>query len=117
MPNTLPPTDSAQRLLEKTRRASRKILVNVGFHAAAVKDRSAAKAMKVAGAFSMQLYLPKTIAPLEGGDGRAIVPGVKAAKEGSLPITVHADNASQIEGAGTVRGFKELARCGPGTAE
>src|SRR3989442_7243519 len=49
MPNTLPPTASVQRLLEKTRRASRKILVNVGFHAAAVKDRSAAKAMETAG--------------------------------------------------------------------
>src|SRR5712691_12690740 len=87
MPNTLPPTDSAQRLLEKTRRASRKILVNVGFHAAAVKDRSAAKAMKVAGAFSMKLYLPKPIAPLEVEDDRAILQALKAAKEASLPVT------------------------------
>src|SRR5437879_2370149 len=73
MPNTLPPTDSAQRLLEKTRRASRKILVNVGFHTAAVKDRRAAKAMKAAGAFSMKLYLPKPIAPLEVEDDLAVV--------------------------------------------
>src|SRR2546428_3614336 len=75
MPNTLPPTDSAQRLREKTRGASRKILVNVGFHAAAVGDRSAAKAMKAAGAFSMKLYLPKPIAPLDVGDERTIVQG------------------------------------------
>src|SRR2546428_10016031 len=64
MPNTLPPTDSAQRLREKTRRASRKILVNGGVHTDAVKERKGAKAMKAAGAFSMKLYLPKPIAPL-----------------------------------------------------
>jgi len=38
MPNSLPPTDSAERLVERTKRASRKILVNVGFHAAALDD-------------------------------------------------------------------------------
>src|SRR5438445_4553382 len=64
MPNTIPPTDSATRLDEKIERARRKILTNVGFHVAAVEDRSAAKAMKAAGAFSMKLYLPKPIAPL-----------------------------------------------------
>src|SRR5437870_13907960 len=61
MPNTLPPTDSGQRLLEKARRASKNILVNVGFHAAAVGDRAEVKTMKMAGAFSIKLYLPKPI--------------------------------------------------------
>ncbi len=117
MPNTLPPTTSAQRLREKTRRASRKILVNVGFHAAAVKDRSAAKAMKVAGAFSMKLYLPKPIAPLEVEDDRAIVQVLKAAKEASLPVTVHAEDAFQIEGTRGTRAFKDLVRSRPGNAE
>jgi dihydroorotase len=117
MPNTLPPTDSAQRLREKTRRASRKILVNVGFHAAAIRDRNAAKAMKAAGAFSMKLYLPKPIAPLDIGDDRAIVQVLKAAKEASLPVTVHAEDASQIEGTRTIRALKELVRSRPGNAE
>jgi len=117
MPNTLPPTDSAQRLREKIRRASRKILVNVGFHAAAVKDQSATKAMKAAGALSMKLYLPKPIAPLDVRDDNAIVQVLKAAKEASLPVTVHAEDASQIEGTGTIRGFKELVRSRPGNAE
>src|SRR2546422_7672562 len=117
MPNTLPPTDSAQRLLEKTRRASRKILVNVGFHAAAVKDRSAAKAMKVAGAFSMKLYLPKPISPLDVEDDRAIVQVLKAAKEASLPVTVHAEDPSHIEGTTRILAFKELVRSRSGNAE
>ena len=117
MPNTLPPTDSAQRLREKTRGASRKILVNVGFHAAAVEDRSAAKAMKAAGALSMKLYLPKPIAPLDVADDHAIVQALRAAKEASLPVTVHAEDASQIEGTREIRAFKELVRSRPGNAE
>ena len=117
MPNTLPPTDSAQRLREKTRGASRKILVNVGFHAAAVGDRSAAKAMKAAGAFSMKLYLPKPIAPLDVGDDRTIVQVLKAAKEASLPVTVHAEDPSQIEDTRRILGFKEFVRSRPGNAE
>src|SRR5438132_8024724 len=110
MPNTLPPTDSAQRLQEKARRASRKILVNVGFHTAAVKDRSAAKSMKAAGAFSMKLYLPKPIAPFEVEDDLTVVQVLKAAKEASLPVTVHADEASQIEGTRRIRTFKDVVR-------
>src|SRR5438445_2377200 len=117
MPNTLPPTDSAHRLREKMRRASRKILVNVGFHTAAVKDRSAAKEMKLAGAFSMKLYLPKPIAPLDVGDDRTIVQVLKAAKEASLPVTVHAEDPSQIEDTRRILGFKEFVRSRPGNAE
>src|SRR6266566_3452756 len=36
MPNTVPPTDSARRLVEKQKVAAQKTHVNVGFHAAAV---------------------------------------------------------------------------------
>jgi dihydroorotase len=117
MPNTLPPTDSAQRLREKTRRASRKIRVNIGFHAAAVANRDAARAMKVAGAFSMKLYLPKPIAPLDVSDDQTIVDILKASKEASIPVTVHAEDAAQIEGTGKIRTFKELVGSRQGSAE
>jgi dihydroorotase len=108
MPNTLPPTDSVQRFQQKESRASRKILVNIGFHTAAVGDRRKAKAMKVAGAFSMKLYLPKPIAPLDVGDDSAVVEVLKAAKDASLPVTVHAEDAAQIETTRGIRTFKEL---------
>jgi dihydroorotase len=117
MPNTLPPTDSARRLREKAGRSSRKILVNTGFHTAAVGDRSAAKAMKVSGAFSMKLYLPRPIAPLDVADDRKIVEVLKAAKDASIPVTVHAEDAAQIEGARNIRTFKELVRSRLGSAE
>ena len=117
MPNTLPPTDSVTRLQQKAIRASRKILVNVGFHTAAVADRRVAKAMKVAGAFSMKLYLPKSIAPLDVGDDRAVVEMLKAAKDASFPVTVHAEDAAQIETTSEIRTFKELVRSRSGEAE
>src|SRR5207249_2425312 len=46
MPNSLPPTDSAERLVERTKRASGKILVNVGFHAAALDDYDKTRAVR-----------------------------------------------------------------------
>ncbi len=117
MPNTLPPTDSVQRLQQKASRASRKVMVNIGFHTAAVGDRRTAKAMKMAGAFSMKLYLPKPIAPLDVGDDGAVVEVLKAAKDASLPVTVHAEDAGQIETTREIRTFKELVGSRPGTAE
>jgi len=117
MPNTLPPTDSGQRLLEKARRASKNILVNTGFHVAAVGDRAAVKTMKMAGAFSIKLYLPKPIAPLDVGDDLTIVEVLKAARQASLPVTVHAEDAAQIEPTGEIRTFKELVGSRQGKAE
>src|SRR5712691_9458500 len=117
MPNTLPPTDSAQRLREKARRASKNILVNTGFHAAAVGDRAAVKTMKMAGAFSIKLYLPKPIAPLDVGDDLTIVEVLKAARQASLPVTVHAEDSARIEPTREIRTFKELVGSRLGKAE
>src|SRR6266568_505906 len=113
MPNTLPPTDSVQRLQQKASRASRKVMVNIGFHTAAVGDRRTAKAMKMAGAFSMKLYLPKPIAPLDVGDDGAVVEVLKAAKDASLPVTVHAEDAGQIETTRENRTFNYLDAAPP----
>src|SRR5256884_4751261 len=65
MPNTLPPTDSAKRLIEKQKVATQKTYVNVGFHAAAVSDAQAIESLAGAGAFSLKLYLPKPIGPVK----------------------------------------------------
>jgi dihydroorotase len=117
MPNTLPPTDSYQRLREKARRASRKILVNVGFHAAAVENPGMVRGMKAAGAVSMKLYLPKPIAPIDVASDHVIFEVLRSAKRASLPVTVHAEEASHIEEARKARTFEELARSRQGIAE
>src|SRR2546426_12177676 len=52
MPNTLPPTDTPRRLVEKEREASKKARVNIGFHVAAVPEAKTTQALARAGAFS-----------------------------------------------------------------
>ena len=117
MPNTSPPTDSAQRLRDKRRRASRKILVNVGFHCAAVTDPGAVSAMKMAGAFSTKLYLPKPIAPIDVTDDYEIVRVLKASKNASLPVTVHAEDPGSFSRAKDIRSTKQMVASRPGEAE
>ncbi|HZY46693.1 MAG TPA: dihydroorotase family protein [Candidatus Bathyarchaeia archaeon] len=117
MPNTEPPTDSANRLLEKAERASRAIVVNVGFHSAAVEEQDAAMAMRVAGSFSMKLYLPKPIAPLDVLDDNVIANMLEAARRASLPVTVHAEDATQFDESKKSRTIRELAKSRPEDAE
>jgi len=97
--------------------ASRKIQVNVGFHTAAVGDRTAAEAMKAAGAFSMKLYLPKPIAPLDVENDLAVIQVLKAAKEASLPVTVHAEDATKIPATPKHETFRDMVMSRRGIAE
>ena len=117
MPNSLPPTDSAERLVERARRASRKILVNVGFHAAALDDYDEVSAMKAAGALSMKLYLPNPIAPLDVDDDKVVVRVLSAAKRAPLLLTVHAEDLTKLPRTREIETFAELVRLRRGSAE
>ena len=117
MPNSLPPTDSAERLVERTKRASGKILVNVGFHAAALDDYDKVRAVKAAGAFSMKLYLPSPIAPLDVNDDKVVVRVLSAAKRTPLLLTVHAEDQTKLPRTREIETFAELVRLRRGNAE
>jgi len=109
MPNTVPPTDSASRLIEKQEVAAQKIYVNVGFHAAAVSDPHEIDALAGAGAFSLKLYLPKPIAPFDVENDRVIEKMMSAAARVNTPLTVHAEDLSATENTSLGDGFEELA--------
>jgi len=109
MPNTIPPTDSASRLIEKQKVASHKTYVNVGFHAAAVSDSHEIDALAAAGAFSLKLYLPKPIAPFDVENDEAIEKLMRAAARVNTPVTVHAEDLSATENTSLRDGFEELA--------
>jgi dihydroorotase len=109
MPNTVPPTDSASRLIEKQKVAAQKIYVNVGFHAAAVSDSHEIDALAGAGAFSLKLYLPKPIAPFDVRNDQAIEKMMRAAGRVNTPVTVHAEDLSTTENTNLGDGFEELA--------
>src|SRR3989442_8084378 len=72
MPNTVPPTDSARRLIEKQKVAAQKTHVNVGFHAAAVSNSHEVESLASAGAFSLKLYMPKPIVAFDVEHDQAI---------------------------------------------
>jgi dihydroorotase len=109
MPNSVPPTDSASRLIEKQKVAAQKIYVNVGFHAAAVSDSHEIDALAAAGAFSLKLYLPKPIAPFDVENDQVIEKMMRAAARVNTPVTVHAEDLSTTENTSLEDGFEELA--------
>ncbi len=113
MPNTLPPTDSSQRLIEKQREASRKACVNVGFHAAAVSDGKTIQAIARGGAFSLKLYMPKPIAPLDIADDAELHHLMMGAIEARIPVTVHAEDMASRGETHATDSFQRLAAARP----
>jgi dihydroorotase len=109
MPNTLPPTDSAKRLAEKQREASKKARVNIGFHAAATSDSKTIRALARGGAFSLKLYMPKPVAPFDVADDQEIHKMMNDAREARIPVTVHAEEIAPHKETHTLDSFHELA--------
>src|SRR5438132_6440835 len=109
MPNTVPPTDSARRLVEKQKVAAQKIHVNVGFHAAAVSDSDEIEALAHAGAFSLKLYMPKPISPFDVENDQAIEKMMRAAGHVGTPVTVHAEDIVGTENTSQGDGFEQAA--------
>lgn len=109
MPNTLPPTDSPKRLVEKRRVAARKAYVNVGFHAAATLIPETIQGLAREGAFSLKLYMPKPITPLNADDDGDIRKLMLGARQAKIPVTVHAED---LETAKTkdADSFEQLAK-------
>lgn len=119
MPNTLPPTDSATRLIEKTERAQNKILTNVGFHVAAVPDFAEISQMSRLGAYSLKLYMPRPISPLDVQDDETVLTLLQSSKESYLRVTVHGEDQGLIRHPDNIRAesFVELAKARPEQAE
>ena len=109
MPNTLPATITAQRLREKQDVAAKKIHVNVGFHAAAVSAPGEIRAMASAGAFSLKLYMPHPIAPLDVSDDTRLLDLMRASRIAGLPVTVHAEDLETATN-GKSKSFLEMAK-------
>lgn len=117
MPNTVPPTDSPQRLSEKQERARGRIFVDVGFHAAATVDRRTISGLAKAGAFSLKLYMPRPIAPFKVDDAGEVRRMMKAAESEGIPVTVHAEEIPVSNKAQEPDGFQQLAAVRPPSVE
>jgi len=119
MPNTIPPTDSATRLHVKMERANRKILTNVGFHVAAVPKAAEVSRMSRLGAYSLKLYMPKPISPLNIQDDKTILTLLQSSKESDLRVTVHGEDQSLVRQlySKETESFVELAKARSEQAE
>ncbi len=119
MPNTVPPTDSTKRLNEKIEKAHTKILTNVGFHVAAVPDSTQISRMSTLGAYSLKLYLPKPISPLDIQNEKTVLTLLQSSKRSDLRVTVHAEDPGLIRRPDSkeIISFIELSRMRPEEAE
>jgi dihydroorotase len=97
MPNTIPPTDSAERLKEKIEKASKNIVVNVGFHAAFIEGFQEIIKLRKEGAFSLKLYLPKPIVKIDVNNDKTIVDSFMSCAKAGILITIHAEDKDEIE--------------------
>jgi len=117
MPNSQPVVDSAERLRERMESASGRILVNVGFHVAAVGTPDRLKAMVRSGAFSLKLYMPHPFSPLAVDSDEEVLAMMREAARKRVPITVHAEEPSLIRDPSRTKTWLGLARTRPDEAE
>ncbi len=117
MPNSKPPVDSPSHLLQRMEVASRKILVNVGFHASLVSSIENLRAMADLGAFSLKLYMPRPISPIRLEDDREVLRIMKSAALSKIPITVHAEEPTMMLDPSSAESYLTLARTRPVQAE
>jgi len=119
MPNTKPITDSSNRLQEKIARAETRIVTNVGFHVAAVPNDRVIEDTCRQGAFSLKLYMPKPLSPLEVNNDATLTRLFKSSGRCGLPLTIHAEDMRLIQTSRDRRpsATAELARKRPAKAE
>jgi len=99
MPNTVPPTDSPSRLLEKMEAARGKILSNVGFHGMMTSDLDDLRGMAELGIFSLKIFMDRCDWP-----GEVLERVLSACRDLSLPATFHAERAPRDLGGGAKLG-------------
>ncbi|MEM2901724.1 MAG: dihydroorotase family protein [Candidatus Bathyarchaeia archaeon] len=98
MPNTIPPTDSPERLETKIREAGKESVTNVGFHALPPKKWVEADTMAAKGIKSFKLYMgDEKYVDMEFIAKRLPLLAMKSARYG-IPLTVHAEHSPNSRG-------------------
>ena len=96
MPNTVPPVDSASRLVERARKAQRAIVANVGFYALFPDSLEGLKGLAEAGAVGLKVYLHQPKTKLDLSDAGLLREAVLRANELGLPVAFHAEDPGII---------------------
>ncbi len=94
MPNTVPPTDSIERLKEKIELAKNKIVVNVGFHVLPPKNPNEIDKMVKLGAKSFKLYF--NFLKNEDLKSNILKETLKKCVSLNIPLTIHGEDGEKI---------------------
>jgi len=105
MPNTKPPTNSANRIKEKMVKAGAKIVSNVGFFAGYPSTLEELESLKNAGACGLKIYPYSNMGRSSLADEDLLRLTLQATKESKLILVVHAEDPAIIE-----RGQKRLKK-------
>ena len=101
MPNTKPPTNSDERLVEKITKARTAINVNVGFYASLVESALDLRKMMNAGAIAFKLYMNEPNLDAWHNDHQRLLSSMEECGSLGILIAVHAENGPDIEGIRT----------------
>jgi dihydroorotase len=97
MPNTIPPTDSCERLKEKIDVAKQKAMVNIGFHAMLNKEIHELAGLTQMGIMSFKLYLNKSEQDLDVSNDELLCKLMNECAQLNTPLTIHAEELSEVK--------------------
>jgi len=116
MPNTRPPTSSAEKLREKSDKARSMIHVNVGFYATLPETSAEQLEMVKAGAIAFKLYMNDPTPDTWHRDRARLLASLRGTRSLGVPVACHAELGWQIgrlqvryEGAGK-NSFRDFLR-------
>ena len=96
MPNTIPPTDSCERLKEKIDVAKQKAMVNIGFHGMLINKVHELVGLAQMGVISFKLYLNKYNQDLDVRNDELLSKLMKECAQLNIPLTIHAEELSKV---------------------
>lgn len=97
MPNTIPPTDSCERLKEKIDAAKQKAMINIGFHAMLIKKVHELVGLTQMGIMSFKLYLNKSGQDLDVRNDELLCKLMNECAQLNTPLTIHAEELSEVK--------------------
>jgi len=96
MPNTRPPTNSDERLIEKIAKARTAINANVGFYASLAESALDLRRMVNAGAIAFKLYMNEPDPDAWQCDPERLLPSLEECGSLGIPVAVHAETGPAI---------------------
>jgi dihydroorotase (multifunctional complex type) len=99
MPNNDPVTMSKATLKNRTEKAEREVLVNVGFYSEFPKNTHEIEGIVKQGALAFKLFMVEQIGGLNIDDDNALLEAFKVTSRLKIPVAVHAEDRAALKEA------------------